>query len=150
MMSRTSGFSLIELVAVLVIIGALAVFAAPRLNIGGFQRYSFHEELLAAARHAQKTAAASRCRVSFSVDAGTDSYSANFPGGGSGPCSSSGPLQSPGQGGTLSGQAPGSVDVTTGASVTFDEFGVPDTAATITLTGGRQVVIEAFTGYVHP
>jgi prepilin-type N-terminal cleavage/methylation domain-containing protein len=154
-----SGFSLIELVAVLVIIGALAVFVAPRLNITGFSQYSFHEELLAAARHAQKTATATRCSVQFEVDAAADSYAATFadagppqpPGAGPPQCTDGNALSAPGRGGDLAGSAPDGVDVTTGATVTFDGFGVPGEPSTVTVTlaGGRQVVFEANTGYVH-
>lgn len=150
------GFSLIELVAVLVIIGALAVFVAPRLNITGFSQFSFHEELLAAARHAQKTATATRCSVAFTVDPAGDSYSATFadagppqPGAGPQQCTAGNALSAPGRGGDLAGSAPDGVDITGGATVTFDGFGVPGAAATVTLDGGRQVVFEARTGYVH-
>ncbi len=147
-----SGFSLIELVAVLVIIGALAVFAAPRLNITGFSQYSFHERLLSAARHAQKTATASRCEVSLVVDATNDTYAATFNGNGPDECPSAGTaLAAPGGGGDVAGSAPDGVDITTGATITFDGFGVPAaaTATTVTIGGGRQVVVEARTGYVH-
>ena len=158
--SAREGFSLIELVAVLVIIGALAVFAAPRLNITGFSQYSFHEELLAAARHAQKTATATRCSVEFTVDPTGDTYAATFddagpPGpAGAGPanCTAGNALLAPGRGGDLAGAAPDGVDITAhtpDSTITFDGFGVPSQGHTITLDGGRQVVVEASTGYVH-
>ena len=151
------GFSLIELVAVLVVVGALAVFVAPRLNITGLSQYNFHEALLAATRHAQKTATASRCRVQLTIDAASDSYSAIFadagppqPGAGAQQCTAGKALRAPGGGGNLAGAAPDGVAITPpGATITFDGFGVPGAAATVTLSGGRQVVVEARTGYVH-
>lgn len=150
------GFSLIELVAVLVIVGALAVFVAPRLNTTGFSQYTFHEELLAATRHAQKTATATRCSVRFEVDADADTYTGTFddagpPASGAGPqqCTAGNALSAPGRGGNLAGAAPSGAGITTGATITFNGFGVPGSAATVTLSGGRQVVVEGNTGYVH-
>jgi hypothetical protein len=139
-----------------VIIGALAVFVAPRLNTTGFSEYSFHERLLAVARHAQKTATASRCGVRLVVDATADSYLATFAdagppqaGAGARQCTAGNALVAPGGGGNLSGSAPSDVDITAGATIDFDGFGVPGGKATVTLSGGRRLVVEANTGYVH-
>lgn len=147
-MRTERGFNLIELVTVLVLVGALAVFAVPRLNTAGFSGYGFHEELLAVARHAQKTATASRCEVQLAVSAVNDDYTVSYTGAGPGACAG-GPLTAPGRGGNLAGSAPGNVDINQGDTVTFDGFGVPGSAATIEINNRRQVVIEAFTGYVH-
>lgn len=151
--STPRGFSLIELVAVIVIVSALAVFAVPRLNTSGFSEYTFHEELLAAARHAQKTATASRCEISFAVDAGNNTYAATFTGNGPDECPAADTaLAAPGGSGDLAGSATGGVDITTGPTITFDGFGVPKNAINateITVSGGRKVVVEARTGYVH-
>ncbi|PIY30243.1 MAG: hypothetical protein COZ09_00705 [Comamonadaceae bacterium CG_4_10_14_3_um_filter_60_42] len=58
------GFTLIELIMVIVIMGVLAVFAAPRmLNTGDFYARGFHDETLGLLRYAQKTAIAQRRTV---------------------------------------------------------------------------------------
>ncbi|MFW6174398.1 MAG: biotin transporter BioY, partial [Chloroflexota bacterium] len=64
------------------IVGALAVFVLPRLNPEGFDRYGFRQELLSAARYAQKTAMASGCEVQLAVSAGADSVTLNYRTGG--------------------------------------------------------------------
>ncbi len=147
-MRAVRGFSVIELVTVLVLIGALAVFALPRLNTAGFSAYGFHEELLAAVRHAQKTATASRCEVRVEVSASGDDYAVTYTGAGPDGCMAQ-PVTAPGRGGNLAGSAPAQVDINQGATIVFDGFGVPGSAATIEINNRRQVVVEAFTGYVH-
>lgn len=58
------GFTLIELVMVLVLVGVLAVFAAPRLlATSDINARGFHDETLAYLRYAHKTAIAQRRTV---------------------------------------------------------------------------------------
>lgn len=154
MRSGDTGFSLIELVAVLLIVSALAVFAAPRLNVTGFSQYSFHQELMAAMRHAQKTANASGCDIQVRVDTAADSYRTRFTGEANGASTSNcdaTSLAKPGGAGNLEGDAPDGVDITSTTSTTFtiNSFGVPDGKQVIQFGSDRQVVIEANTGYVH-
>lgn len=144
----------------IIIVGALAVFVVPRFDISGFSEYSFHQELLAAMRHAQKTANASGCEVQVEVEAADDSYAITFTGDGrgtnSGACADSTTLAKPGGSGGLSGRASDRVAITSTTSFVFNEFGVPVDGSgqklgqqRVTLSGGREVVIEANTGYVH-
>lgn len=61
---RQRGFTLIELIMVMVMLGVLAVFAAPRIfNSDDFYARGFHDETLALLRYAQKTAIAQRRTV---------------------------------------------------------------------------------------
>ena len=69
-LSRSRGFTLIELIMVIVILGVLAVVAAPRiLNIGDFAARGFHDETLSILRYAQKTAIAQRRMVCVTFNA---------------------------------------------------------------------------------
>lgn len=152
---RARGFTIIELITVLVIVGALAIFVAPRLNPEGFDRYGFRKEVLSAARYAQKTAMASGCDVQFAVDPGTDTISLNYRAGGDdtscGPGGFGKPVQSPSSGGNFSITAPDGVTITGGSSFYYDGFGdpVPSTGTTVVLTPGPDIEIEAETGYAH-
>jgi MSHA pilin protein MshC len=67
-MPRASGFSLIELTAVLVVLGILLAIAAPRLDAGrGVRELGFAEQVLADLRFAQRRADADRCEVRVAV-----------------------------------------------------------------------------------
>lgn len=58
---KNRGFTLIELVMVLILVGILAVTALPRFfDRSTFDARGFHDETLAALRYAQKTAIAQR------------------------------------------------------------------------------------------
>lgn len=145
------GFTVIELVTVLVIVGALAIFVVPRLDPEGFGRYGFRQQVLSAARYAQKTAMASGCEVEFSASA--SSVELNYrTGGDDANCGGGGfdaPVQNPASGGTFVLSAPSGVSITSGGAVVFDGFGDPDSGLTITFDTGPSITIEAVTGYAH-
>lgn len=66
---RSRGFSLLELIVVLLLVGALAAVAAPRMDAGrGIRELGYFEQVLADLRLAQRRATADRCevRVAFS------------------------------------------------------------------------------------
>lgn len=135
------GFTLTELVLVLVLIGILAAFAAPRLNIEGFERQSFARELTIALRHAQRVAIASGCAVDVTIQA--SGFSVAWTSGGD--CGS-GSLPHPTRGGAFTGS--GQVSAGTG-TVRFDGMGRTASGTAIVVAGGPTIVVEAGSGYVH-
>lgn len=62
--SKQAGFTIVELVLTMVIVGVLAAMALPRFfGTHGFEERGFYDEVLSAIRYAQKSAIAQRRRV---------------------------------------------------------------------------------------
>ncbi len=140
------GFTLTELVIILVLVGVLAAFVAPRIDIQGFERQAFGSELVNALRYAQKTAIGSGCHVQATVNAAADSYGLSYTGAGGAACGSgSTGVMHPTQGGDFTGE--GEIDA--GGAVVFDAMGRTGAGLSITLASGEAIVVEPGTGYVH-
>lgn len=153
-MNRQPGFSLIELVAVIAIIGALAVFAAPRLNIGGFERFAFREEVLSALRYAQKTAIASGCDVAVELDGGGDRVALFYRAGGTATACGSGgftdPVPDPAAGGAFERSGAAGVDLQTTDLIVFDGFGNHASGPTaVSFASAAAIRVEDLTGFIH-
>lgn len=62
------GFTLVELVTVIVLLGILSVYVAPRIfDLGIFKERGFFDETQSALRYAQKLAVGSGCAVQVSL-----------------------------------------------------------------------------------
>jgi MSHA pilin protein MshC len=151
MHARTArcGFTLVELVVVISIVGVLATVAVTRfMGTDTFSSRGFYDEATGVVRYAQKTAIAWRgttiyvCVTSNSISAGTAAGCAT-------------PLTHPTKGGALTASAPTGVTLSPVGDFTFNGIGRPSAAQTITVTStvpgdpARQIVVEAETGYVH-
>ena len=63
-----SGFTLIELVVVILLLGILAAFAIPKFfNLSDYRTRAAYDEVAGAVRYAQKLAVASGCEVQVSI-----------------------------------------------------------------------------------
>jgi MSHA pilin protein MshC len=151
---QVQGFTIVELVAVMVITGIIAAIAAPRfIGVDAFDARGSYGTLTSALRYAQKTAIAQRRNVYVSVNTSTRAvclgYTSN--------CSSAviDPATQAAYSKTLSS------NVSIAASTTplgFDGLGrpVPNATATFTINNAvvpsesaRTITVEADTGYVR-
>lgn len=140
---RNHGFTLIELVMVLVLLGVLAIVLVPRISTQDFEARGFHDETLALLRYAQKTAIAQRrtvcvalngTGVGLTIDTSTPPDST---------CDASPILPNAPRGGSgLTGSV---------ASFRFTSLGSTDQSANllVTISGSPTITVEAGTGYVH-
>ena len=67
---RQQGFTIVELITIIIILGILAAIAAPRFfDRNVFASRGFHDQVIATLRHAQKTAIAQRSFVCVAFSA---------------------------------------------------------------------------------
>ena len=141
------GFTLIELVMVIVIVGILAVFVAPRFfDANLFKARGFADQVQATLRYAQKEAIAQRRFVCVSFTATTVSLF-------TGPTISCGtPFPSiSGSGNYVVTSPSSSITISpVPASLAFNGLGQPQpNAQAIVVAGGTAITVEPETGYVH-
>ncbi|MDD5180679.1 MAG: prepilin-type N-terminal cleavage/methylation domain-containing protein [Gallionellaceae bacterium] len=152
--SLQRGFTLTELITVMVILGILAAVAAPRFfDRNVFDSRGFYDQVISTLRYAQKAAIAQRrfvC-VAFTSNSVTLTYDATAP------STIHTAATCPGANLTgPTGTAPYSVSssnasfTATPAAFSFDALGRPSAAQSITVSGyATPILIEAETGYVH-
>jgi prepilin-type N-terminal cleavage/methylation domain-containing protein len=137
------GFTLVELVTVLMLIGILAVFVGIRFNRAEFDVQVYADELVLALRHAQHMSMTHTGATNWRVVTGGSGFTVQRTNGAAVPDPYSGAP-------SYSANWPGAAVST--ASISFDSRGEPTgaTAVNITLGGAHaQVVVEPVTGYAH-
>ena len=163
------GFTLIELIMVLVLAGILAVFIFPKFSSTALPERGFHDAVWSAVSHARRTAVASRRFTCVAVNPGTgnvatvavtrivadpDTLAAID-------CTTAIavalPAPSSNCGATNVVCAPANVTLGGSASLVFDPLGrlvtapkvVAGSAAAITVSGQPDITVQPETGYVQ-
>lgn len=141
---RQRGFTLIELIMTMVIIGILAVVAAPRFfDNGMFQSRGFADQVQATLRYAQKAAIAQHRFVCVAFTNNSITLST----GATAACGT--PLVSPSGDAVINAPA-GVVFGSVPVNFNFNALGTPSLAQTIGIAGAtNSITVEAETGYVH-
>jgi MSHA pilin protein MshC len=142
------GFTLVELVTILVLVGILSVVALPRMfDAAVFRGRGFFDEVANAARYGQKLAVASGCDVRLSLSA--DGYAlAQRTACASGAFTLAVPH--PASGGSFAGSVPEgvSMSVTGAVSVVFDAQGRATPGGVTVTVNGHHFTIVGESGYV--
>ena len=158
-----NGFTLIELVMVVVLMGVLAAYVAPRFTGTALSERGLHDETMAYLRFAHKTAIAQRRTVcvAFTSSSLTLTMAASA---GATNCASAAALTGPKGDSPVVVNAKSSVTYSgTPTSFAFDGLGQPintSTGAAITAQAslpaiavngltGKAITVEVGTGYVH-
>lgn len=168
--ARLLGFTTVELIVTIVIVGILSAFATARfVGRSGFESRGYYDQAMGVIRHAQKTAIAQRRNVIVVVSA--DRIAACYD-----PACGAGnrvpaPVDLTRASGTASANCLGDTTwlcagrpdgvasiASTDAAITFNGLGRPSIAAKATITinpaepgdVARHIDIELETGYVHP
>ena len=159
-MQRESGFTIVELVAVIVITGIIAAIAAPRfIGVDAFDARGSFSTLVSALRYAQKTAIAQRTTVCVNVNTTTRIVTLTYRNLANCNLASTGNVTDPATLAAYSKVLSNNVNIAAPiATIGFDGLGrpVPNAAATFTITNAvvpgepiRVITVEAETGYVR-
>jgi MSHA pilin protein MshC len=146
------GFTLIELIACIVILAILAALAGPRfVGTQSFDQRGYADELTAAMRYAEGVAVATGCNVSFTVNLTGYVADQRAPAAGN-TCAAAGAYATAvvrADGTALSGTAPSDATVSAGGTVIFGSSGqVTNPPAPSFVIGSFTLSIDPVSGFI--
>jgi len=150
--AKVGGYTIIELILVIVIIGIIGVVAGPRFfDSTSFGNRAFYDELASALRYGQKVAVASGCPVRVAISA--SSYSLTQQSAAAGHCNLSDTSFSTAvllpSGEPLAGNAPDGVTASPPLTFVYNAEGQTSLSADQVLSiGGRALTVVSTSGLV--
>lgn len=147
------GFTMVELITVMILLGILGAFAVSRLDVATFRERGFHDALKSGLQFARKAAVAKRRLVCVTAAPGAGavvsfSIAATAPEAGAVACPTANALMLPG-GSVNTVSTPAGVMLTAGNSFSFDALGRASAGVTFSSTGQPDVTVVQETGYVR-
>ncbi len=146
------GYTLVELVTVVVILGILSAFAVPRFfDQDVFEERGFYEEVVAALRYGQKIAVGSGCPVRVSITAG--GYDLKQQAASGNRCDPADatwavPVLLP-DGQAAAGSTPAGITLTPVTTYQYDGLGQTNLGGNLTVSiGALSMTVQAQSGYV--
>ncbi|MCX7100170.1 MAG: type II secretion system protein [Methylobacter sp.] len=152
-LSNQEGFTLVELVMVIVVLGILSATALPKFfSISSYQQQAFFDDTLSAVRYAQKMAVATGCKVQVSINA--NAYVLNRPANRSQCLSNTAvfslPVRNPATGDTSYTYSQAGVSLTSNHSTFyFDALGRASANVLLTVAGVKTITVVSETGFVY-
>jgi MSHA pilin protein MshC len=147
---RPSGFTLVELVAVVVLIGIVCVVVAPSFfDIDAYAERGYADEVKAALRYSQRVAISSGCDVQFTITPAGYSSFQRAPAGVT--CAAGGPFVSAvlrSDGLAVAGNTPSAIAVAANSVTVFNSRGEPNAAPPAIVIGPNTISVAATTGRV--
>lgn len=149
---------MVELIAMMLIIGVMAVVALPRLDmLRGFDEAGYRDKVRATLEYARKSAVAQRRNVRATLSGNNLALTIDndIPEGaaaGTYPRALALPVPDRACGGATNQIcAPSGITLAGTATLSFTALGAPSTAGAYTVTGdaAHTITVEAETGYVH-
>jgi len=145
------GFSLIELIMVIVILGTISISVIPKLaEKSDFAEHAFFNDTLNALRYAQKLAVATHCdvQISFSANSYVLKRPATISDCGVSTSSFTLSVVNPGTGSASYTGSESGVTLSSTSSIVFFALGDASTDATITVAG-NTIEVEQKTGFAY-
>lgn len=143
-MHKHDGFTLVELIVVILLVSILSVFVAPKLNLLGFRESGFVQQAKSMIRLGQKLAITTGCNVDVFIDSNNCTLTWNA----SSSCAGTA-INNPSTG-SSNFCADSTANGSPSANFTFDNIGAPTAAVPqINFGDGKTVDVVANTGFVN-